>query len=47
MLYAASATDEEGYEAARTSAATSPPPLNLALCLYKQVKWKEAADVHG
>ena len=46
MLYAVSATDEEGYEAANERCYVAAAPLynNLALCLYKQGKWKEAAD---
>ena len=45
MLYAVSATDE-GYEAANERCYVAAAPLynNLALCLYKQGKWKEAAD---
>ena len=46
MLYAVFKDDEEGAQAANERCYVAAAPLynNLALCLYKQGKWKECAD---
>ena len=46
MLYAVFKDEEEGAQAANERCYVAAAPLynNLALCLYKQGKWKECAD---